>query len=120
LADALPRSIIGFVIDGVIRDNDEVVDILFSVHALGTCPKLGAKKVYTPLTQPVVCGGVNVHTGDIIVADNDSVAVIPENQEQDVLAIALKRRDTDAEQSLTQWQNKHEQNVNNILRKLTP
>jgi 4-hydroxy-4-methyl-2-oxoglutarate aldolase len=118
-AIAKTRGICGFVIDGVIRDIDEVVDIGFPVHALGTCPKPGAKKVYIPLNRPVVCGGVNVHTGDIIVADNDGVAVIPKAQAQQSLAIAIKRRDTDAEQTLAQWQSKHEQNVQDILHTLS-
>nr|WP_297347465.1 RraA family protein [uncultured Glaciecola sp.] len=117
-AIAKSRGIVAFVIDGVIRDIDEVVDIAFPVHALGTCPKPGAKKVYIPLNQPVVCGRVNVHTGDIIVADNDGVAVIPKNQAQEALAIAIQRRDTDAQQTLVQWQRKHEQNVKSILFKL--
>lgn len=117
-AIAKAQGIVGFVIDGVIRDIDEVADIEFPVHALGTCPKPGAKKVYIPLNQPIVCGGVNVYTGDIIVADNDGVAVIPEAQAQDTLAIAEKRRDTDASQTLAQWQSKHEQNVKDILCKL--
>jgi 4-hydroxy-4-methyl-2-oxoglutarate aldolase len=117
-AIAKTRGITAFVIDGVIRDIDEVVDIAFPVHALGTCPKPGAKKVYIPLNHPVVCGRVNVHTGDIIVADNDGVAVIPKNQAQEALAIAIQRRDTDAQQTLVQWQRTHEQNVNDILFKL--
>ncbi len=118
-AIAQSRGIAAFIVDGVIRDIDEVVDIAFPVHALGTCPKPGAKKIYIPLNQPVVCGGVNVHTGDIIVADNDGVAVIPAAQAKEALAIAITRRDTDAQQSLTQWQQKHEQNVNDILLKLS-
>lgn len=85
------------MLDGVIRDVDEVVDIKFPVYALGTCPKPGAKKVYMPLNNPVVCGGVKVHTGDIIVADNDGIAVIPQAEAQEALAIAIKRRDTDGE-----------------------
>ncbi|GAC27115.1 RraA family protein [Brumicola pallidula] len=119
-AIAQARGITGFVIDGVIRDIDEVVDIKFPVHALGTCPKPGAKKVYIPLNNPVVCGGVNVHTGDIIVADNDGIAVIPKAQAKEALATAVSRRDTDAQQTLAQWQSKHEQNVKDILHKLTP
>lgn len=117
-AIAKARGITGFVIDGVIRDIDEVVEIEFPVHALGTCPKPGAKKVYLPLNKPVMCGGVKVHTGDIIVADNDGVAVIPRNQAKEALATAILRRDADAQQTLAQWQSKHEQNVNEILLKL--
>ncbi|MFT6270075.1 MAG: regulator of RNase E activity RraA [Alphaproteobacteria bacterium] len=117
-AIAKARGITGFVIDGVIRDIDEVVDINFPVHALGTCPKPGAKKVYLPLNEPVICGGVKVHTGDIVVADNDGIAIIPKSQARESLATAISRRDTDAQQTLAQWQSKHKQNVQDILRKL--
>ncbi|MFT4655514.1 MAG: 4-hydroxy-4-methyl-2-oxoglutarate aldolase [Kangiellaceae bacterium] len=118
-AIAKARGITGFVIDGVIRDIDEVADIKFPVHGLGTCPKPGAKKVYLPLNKPVLCGGVKVYTGDIVVADNDGVAIIPKSQARESLATAINRRDTDAKQTLAQWQSKHEQNVQDILLKLT-
>jgi regulator of RNase E activity RraA len=61
-----------------------------------------------------------VHTGDIIVVDNDGIAVIPKAQAKEALATAVSRRDTDAQQTLAQWQSKHEQNVKDILHKLTP
>jgi 4-hydroxy-4-methyl-2-oxoglutarate aldolase len=103
-AIAKERAISGFVVDGVIRAIDEVVDMKFPVHALGTCPKPIAKKVYIPLNNPVFCGGVNVHTGDnivvanIVVANivvaNNGVAVIPNDQGRESLAI--RHRDADA------------------------
>ncbi|MFT7373716.1 MAG: 4-hydroxy-4-methyl-2-oxoglutarate aldolase [Oleiphilaceae bacterium] len=103
-AIAKEHGINGFVVDGVIRDIDKVVDMKLQVHGLGTCPKPGAKKVYIPLNNPVVCGSVNVHTNDIIVAANDGVAVIPNDQARESLAIAIRRRDADAQQTLAQWQ----------------
>jgi 4-hydroxy-4-methyl-2-oxoglutarate aldolase len=45
-AIAKELGVTGFVVDSVIRDIYEVVDIKFPVNALGTCPQLGAKKVY--------------------------------------------------------------------------
>jgi 4-hydroxy-4-methyl-2-oxoglutarate aldolase len=61
---------------------------------------------------------VTVNTGDIIVADNDGVAVIPQARAEEALAIAIKRRDKDASQTLDEWQANHKANVDVIVRNL--
>ena len=62
-AVAQKRGIKGMVIDGVIRDLAEVRKIQFPVFARGVCPKPGAKKVYHPLNQPIICAGATVKSG---------------------------------------------------------
>ena len=86
---------------------------------MGICPKPGAKKVYEPNGQAVQLQGVTVNTGDIIVADNDGVAVIPQAQASEALAIAVKRRDKDASQTIDEWQANHKANVDKIVAALT-
>lgn len=118
-AIAQGRGITAFVVDGVIRDIDEVTAAQFPVHGMGVCPKPGAKKVFDPLEQPVLVGDVLVHTGDIIVADNDGVAVIPKAQTNTALKIAQQRHAKDASQTLDEWQANHYANVEKILARLT-
>ena len=115
-AIAQQRGIAGFVIDGVIRDIAEVREARFPVFARGVCPKPGAKKVNTPLNQPITCGGVTVNSGDIIVADEEGIAVLPKEQAQQIYEIGLQRRDKDAAMTLEQWQAKHEQTVQQKLK----
>lgn len=114
-AIAQKRGIAGFVIDGVIRDVAEVREAEFPVFARGVCPKPGAKKVKEPLNQTIECGGVTVNPGDIIVADEEGIAVIPKDQAQEVYEIGVKRRDKDAALTLEQWQANHQKTVQSKL-----
>lgn len=118
-AIAKQNGIAGFIVDGVVRDIDEVQELQFPIHALGVCPKPGAKKVLTEDLPIVNVGGVVVQAGDIIVADNDGVAVIPADQASQALAIAQARHAKDASQTLSQWRQTHHDNVQAIIHNLT-
>lgn len=114
-AIAQSRGIKGFVIDGVIRDLAETRENQFPVFARGVIPKPGAKKCISPLNQPITCGGVRVEAGDIIVADEEGIAVIPQQQASDVYDIAKARATKDASMTLEQWQSQHQKKVEEIL-----
>jgi regulator of RNase E activity RraA len=117
-AIAQSRGIAGFVIDGTIRDLAEVRDFQFPVFARGVIPKPGGKKHYSPLNQPIHCGGVNVNAGDFIVADEEGIAVIPQADVDSAFAIAKKRADTDAALTVAQWQAQHEGKVKALVAEL--
>ena len=67
----------GLVIDSTVRDSSEIVDLGFPVFCLGTHPAATEKTDPGEIEIPIVCGEVNVHPDDIIIADNDGVVVIP-------------------------------------------
>lgn len=117
-AIAQNRGIAGFVIDGVIRDLAEVRELRFPVFARGVIPKPGAKKKISPLNQPVVCGGVKVNPGDIVIADEEGIAVVPKEQAETVYEIAKARTDKDASMDLAQWQAEHVDKVESTLKSL--
>lgn len=117
-AIAQQRGILGFVIDGVIRDLAEVRELGFPVFARGVIPKPGAKKRFSPLNQPISCGSVKVMPGDIVVADEEGIAVIPPQELDEVYKIAKDRTDKDNSMSLEQWQSAHKANVDALLSKL--
>ncbi|XOV79474.1 MAG: RraA family protein [Aestuariibacter sp.] len=117
-AIAQQRGIKGFILDGFIRDKAEIRDAQFPVFAKGVIPKPGAKKVYTKLNIPIVCGGVSVSPGDIVVADEEGIAFIPQSQASEVFAIAKARFDTDAALTLSQWQSKHHAKIKQLLDEL--
>ncbi|GGW83320.1 RraA family protein [Alteromonas halophila] len=117
-AIAQQRGIRGFVIDGAIRDVVEVRDMQFPVYARGVIPKPGAKKKISPLNEPVQCGGVTVNPGDIIVADEEGIAVLPKEKADEALAIAKKRAEHDASVSLDEWQAQHREKVESALKSL--
>jgi len=117
-AIAQSRGIKGFVIDGVIRDLAETRDNQFPVFARGVVPKPGAKKCIAPLNQLITCGGVDVNAGDIIVADEEGIAVIPKAEAASAFEIAKARADKDEAMSLSQWQAQHSEKVEDTLKAL--
>jgi 4-hydroxy-4-methyl-2-oxoglutarate aldolase len=72
------RGIKAFVIDGAVRDRSEIRELQFPTFAravVATAADLGG-----PLGEvnvPIACGGVVVNPGDIIVADEDGIVVVP-------------------------------------------
>ncbi len=83
------RNFSGAVIDGGVRDTAYLQKIGFPVFALGTVPSTSVGHyVFDASNVPVVCDGVPVQPGDIIVADNDGVAVVPIDRAREVLKVA--------------------------------
>ena len=115
-AIAQKRGITGFIVDGVIRDVAEVRESKFPVFARGIMPKPGVKQTLGTLNEPINCGGVEVHPGDIVVADEEGIAVIPAAQQEKVYEIALKRTNQEASETLEEWQARHQAKVAQVLR----
>ena len=90
-AVAKSRGIKGFIIDGVIRDISEISQMRFPVFARGVYPVPGKKEVYCQLGISITCGGVNVSTGDVIVADVEGIVVIPKEKREEVLLSVSKK-----------------------------
>jgi len=109
------RGVEAFVLDGVIRDIGEVREDGFPVHARGVVPIPGRKKVVSPLNEPVTCGGVTVRAGDIVVADEDGVVVVPAGRADEVLAEAERKLAKEAEQTLEEWEAAHRAKVDALL-----
>lgn len=114
-AVAQQNGIAGFIIDGVIRDIEEIRSIRFPVYARGLFPVPGKKNRYIELAQPVMCGGVRVKTGDIIVADEDGVAVIPGGQAADVFEQTRARAMADRNMPLNEWERDHRAKVEQAI-----
>lgn len=68
----------GLVINGVIRDVDEIGQTDLGVQALGTTPLKTEKLGMGQRDVPVAFGGVEIAPGDYIYADNNGVIVSPE------------------------------------------
>ncbi|MFJ2267539.1 RraA family protein [Streptomyces sp. NPDC087849] len=114
-AVARRRGIAAFVTDGVIRDLAEVREMGFPVFARGVVPVPGAKKAVGPLNTPVRCGGVSVHAGDIVVADEEGIVVTPRARREQVLLDARKKLAAEADESLDAWEEAHRARIDRIL-----
>jgi 4-hydroxy-4-methyl-2-oxoglutarate aldolase len=114
-AVAQRNGVAAFVLDGVIRDVAEARELGFPVFARGVIPIPGAKSVVTPLQEPVRCGGVTVHPGDIVVADEEGIAVTPHARQEQVLRDAQARLAKEASQSLDDWEAAHRARIDKLL-----
>ncbi|TDF35422.1 RraA family protein [Alteromonadaceae bacterium M269] len=114
-AIAQKRGIQGFVIDGVIRDVAEIRESRFPVFARGVVPIPGMKKVVTPLNQSICCAGCTVNPNDIVIADEEGVVVLPQDQKQALFDKAKARADKEANMTLDEWQAQHQKKVYELL-----
>ncbi|MGD1938858.1 MAG: RraA family protein [Cyanophyceae cyanobacterium] len=117
-ATAQQRGIAGFVIDGVIRDVAEVREAEFPVFARGVSPIPGKKKALGTLNKPITCGGVAINPGDIVVGDEEGIAVIPAAQQQQVWLRAKERAEGDEATTLEVWRANHRAKVERLLLEL--
>src|SRR5580765_4352056 len=83
---AVERGMAGMVLDGAIRDLWDVRRMGLTVYARSKTPRTAVGHYATVARNvPVECGGVTVRPGDIIVADEDGVVVVPQERAAEVL-----------------------------------
>ncbi|HLV11701.1 MAG TPA: RraA family protein [Trueperaceae bacterium] len=85
------RGLAGTVIDGAATDWREIVELQYPVFARNLSA-LTTRRQNLPASvgEPVVCGGVLVRTGDVVIGDDDGVVVVPAERAEEYLAKALR------------------------------
>jgi regulator of RNase E activity RraA len=83
-------GIAGGIVDGAIRDVDEIRDLGFPVWYRGTVPRPSPTAVHgrtepVQVNVPVVIDGQVIAPGDIVVADENGIAVVPPGEAERVL-----------------------------------
>jgi regulator of RNase E activity RraA len=115
-AIAQRNGVAGLVVDGVIRDVVESREHRFPVFGRGVSP-IPAKRVGEGgMNVQIRCGGVVVNPGDIVVADEEGIVVIPRARAEDVLAKAQARVAADSKLSLEDWERRHRAAVEAALK----
>jgi len=89
---ARARGAIGAVTDGLTRDLEQIDLMSFAVFARGTSPTDSAgRQAVQAFGEPVECGGVDVHPGDVVFGDAAGVVVIPEALTDEVVRLAEEK-----------------------------
>lgn len=88
---------VGFVTDGCVRDLAGLRAVGLPAFCVGVTPNSPARSGPGTVGEPVVLGGVRVASGDVIVADDDGVVVIPAARLDEVIARLPAIRAAEAE-----------------------
>lgn len=83
------KGIAGAVIDGAIRDLDDIIKINFPIFCKHISPNAGEPKGYGEIKSEIVCGGQSVRTGDWIIGDDSGVVVVAHEIAQEIANRAL-------------------------------
>lgn len=79
-------GVVALVTDGVARDAAGIREIGVPLFAAGITPNSCARNGPGRVGLPVVCGGISVQSGDVVVGDADGVVVVPRARLADVVA----------------------------------
>jgi 4-hydroxy-4-methyl-2-oxoglutarate aldolase len=92
------NGFVGALVDGAVRDTPDLQRMQYPVFSRNVSPGYAVGKVEAvSRDEPVRIGGVTVHPGDIIVADNDGVVIVSPDRLEDVINRA---------QAIREWENK--------------
>jgi len=93
------RGAAGIVTNGCVRDIRLLRSEKFAAFCRGICPRSAQKHTPGSINVPVHVGGLVISPGDIVIGDDDGVAVIPLAAAEEVIKTARQRMDMEHQQA---------------------
>ncbi len=90
------RGVVGLVIDAGVRDVTELCDMAFPAWSSAISARGTVKETPGNVQVPIVCAGVAVTPGDVVVADDDGVVVVAREDALEVIAECRVREAAEA------------------------
>jgi regulator of RNase E activity RraA len=93
---AVAAGLGGLVVDGAIRDVAALAGLRFPAFSRSVCAGGCDKDGPGEINVPIACGNTVVMPGDIVVGDEDGIAVVPQHEAEQVLKLVLALKDREA------------------------
>jgi 3-hexulose-6-phosphate synthase/6-phospho-3-hexuloisomerase len=90
------KGIEGVVVDGAVRDVDEIKDLNYPIFASAVAPNAGEPKGMGEINAEISCGGQVVRPGDYIIGDDSGVVVVPKDRAYEIARRAQMVEETES------------------------
>ncbi|MBY6002326.1 RraA family protein [Salipiger bermudensis] len=98
LAYAIKKGVVGFVLNGAIRDADNFIETNLPTFAAGITHRGPYKDGPGEINVPIAIDGMVIHPGDIMIGDRDGVLCVPIDEAEDILARTRAKSDAEIKQ----------------------
>ncbi|MEF8847754.1 MAG: 3-hexulose-6-phosphate synthase [Candidatus Thermoplasmatota archaeon] len=111
---AKKKKIEGVIINGAIRDLDEILKTDFPVFYRSIAPNAGEPKGFGEIGCEIICSGQKICSGDWIIGDDSGIVVIPQGEAQEIANRALNVKEQ--ENRIREEIKKHDSSLSKVLK----